>query len=144
MKKKSFHKAFSVKTSPDDALKRISQVDLWWAKDFRGKAKKVKDKFSVHFGTTYVKFQVSELIPNEKVVWKVTDCNLDWIDDKKEWKGTEVIFEISEGKSSTKIDFTHEGLFPDMECYKDCKAGWTEHLKIGLSDLIMKGKGKPL
>ena len=22
---------------------------------------------------------------NKKVVWKVTDCNLDWINNKKEW-----------------------------------------------------------
>ncbi|HET6991577.1 MAG TPA: SRPBCC domain-containing protein, partial [Bacteroidia bacterium] len=144
MGKKNFHKAFKVKASAQEVVKRISEVNLWWAKDFRGKAKKVKDRFSVHFGSTYVKFQVSELIPDEKVVWKVTDCNLHWIHDKKEWRGTDVVFEISEGKSSTKVDFTHAGLFPGMECYKDCKAGWTEHLKIGLADLIDKGKGAPV
>ena len=27
---------------------------------------------------------------------------------------------------------------------KDCKAGWTDHLKIGLADLINKGKGAPV
>ena len=143
MEKKSFHKAFKVKASATEVMEKISQVDLWWAKNFRGKAKKLKDKFSVHFGTTWVKFQISEWVPDEKVVWKITDCNLEWIDEKKEWNGTEVVFEINAGKTSTKIDFIHVGLFPGMECYKDCKAGWTEHLKIGLQDLINTGKGKP-
>ena len=83
-------------------------------------------------------------MPYEKVVWKVTDCNLDWIKNKKEWNGTEVVFKLLEGKKSTQIDFTHVGLVPGVECYKDCETGWTEHITVSLVNFINKGKGMPV
>ena len=88
---------------PQEAMKKISQVNGWWAKNFTGKAEKLNDKFSVHFDETFVDFKISELVPNKKVVWKVTDCNLHWIKAKKEWKGTEVVFEISERKMPARM-----------------------------------------
>ena len=110
MEKKNYHRTITVNDSPEEAMKKICQVNLWWAKKVKGKTEKLNDKFTVDFGETFVDFQISELMPNKKVVWKVTDCNLHWIKAKKEWVGTEVVFEISEKKNSTQIDFTHIGL----------------------------------
>jgi hypothetical protein len=87
-------------------------------KKVKGKSEKLNDKFMVDFGEIFVDFQISELMPNKKVVWKVTDCNLHWLNNQKEWNGTEVAFEISEKNKQTKIDFTHIGLVPDFECYE--------------------------
>lgn len=97
----------------------------------------------VDFGETFVDFQISELIPNKKLVWLVTDCNLHWINNKKEWNGTEVVFEISSARDKTKIDFTHIGLVRGAECYEDCEVGWTEHITDSLVKFINEGKGKP-
>ena len=143
MTKKNYHRTIKVNASPEDAMKKIGQVNKWWAKNFTGKAKTLNDKFSVHFGDTFVDFQISELIPKEKVVWKVTDCNLHWIKAKKEWNGTEVIFKISGKKNSTEIDFTHVGLVPGVECYEGCEVGWDYHFKDSLSKYINEGKGTP-
>ena len=138
-----FSYSLSVKASAKDALKKISEVDKWWAKNFKGKAAKLNDEFSVHFGDTFVDFKISEVIPEKKIVWLVTDCNLDWIKDKKEWKGTECIWNLTEKDGKTQIDFVHKGLTPEVECYKDCKTGWTGHLKNSLQKLIDEGKGFP-
>jgi len=143
MEKKNFHATIKVNATAEEALKKISQVNGWWAKKFTGKAGNMNDKFSVHFGETYVDFQISELVPGKKVVWKVTDCNLHWIKTKKEWNGTEVVFEISEKKNSTQIDFTHIGLVPGVECYNDCEVGWTGHITESLVKFINEGKGMP-
>jgi hypothetical protein len=143
MAAKNFHRAFKVNASPEEAMKRISQVNKWWAKKVKGKAEKLNDKFTVDFGETFVDFQISELVPNKKVVWKVIDCNLHWIENKKEWNGNEVVFEITPGRNSSKIDFTHVGLVPGVECYEDCEVGWSRHLAVGLASLINDGKGKP-
>ena len=78
------------------------------------------------------------------MVWKVTDCNLHWINNKKEWNSTEVVFEISEKKNSTQIDFTHVGLVPGVECYQDCETGWNEHVTLSLVKFINEGKGMPV
>ena len=143
MANKSFHTTIQVNASPEETIKKIGQVNKWWAKNVNGKSENLHDNFTVDFGTTWVDFQITELVPNKKVVWKVTDCNLEWIQNKKEWKGTNVVFEISENKNASQIDFTHFGLIPSFECYEDCKTGWTEHVTESLVNFINNGNGMP-
>ena len=143
MQNKNYHTTIYVNTSAEDAMKKISEVNKWWAKKVNGKTEKLNDKFTVDFGNTFVNFQVSELVPNKKVVWKVTDCNLHWINNKKEWNNTEAVFEISEKNGSVKIDFTHVGLNPAIECYNDCERGWNEYIGISLEKFMNEGKGMP-
>lgn len=143
MENKNFHRTITVNASAEEAMKKISQVNRWWAKKLKGTTEKLNDKFTVDFGETYVDFQISELVLDKKVVWKVTDCNLHWINNKKEWNGTEVVFELSEKKSVTQIDFTHIGLVPGVECYESCEVGWTEHVTDSLVKFINEGKGNP-
>ena len=138
-----FSYKLTVKAPAKEALKRISEVNLWWAKNFKGKAAKLNDMFSVYFGDTFVDFKISEVIPGKKIIWLVTDCNLGWIKDKKEWKNTEVIWALTEKDGKTQIDFVHKGLTPESECYESCKPGWTGHLKGSLVKLINDGKGNP-
>ncbi len=142
-KQQDFHYSLTVKASAKEAMKRINQVNLWWAKDFKGKAGKLNDEFSVYFGDTSVNFRISEFIPEKKIIWLVTDCNLDWIKDKKEWKNTEAIWTLTEKGGKTQVDFVHKGLNPDCECYESCKPGWTHHIQNSLLKLIDEGKGFP-
>jgi hypothetical protein len=142
-KQQDFNYSLTVKASAKETMKKISQVNLWWAKNCKGKAGKLNDEFSVNFGDTYVNFRISELIPDKKIIWLVTDCNLQWINDKKEWKNTEVIWMLTEKSGKTHIDFVHKGITPDSECYESCEPGWTHHLKDSLLKLIDKGKGFP-
>jgi hypothetical protein len=143
---KDFSLSFTVKATAKESMKSISLVKLWWAKNFKGKAVKLNDKFSVYFGgseDTFVDFKISEVIPDKKISWLVTDCNLHWIDDKKEWKNTEVIWNLTEKNGKTKIDFVHKGMTPESECYESCKPGWTHHIKDSLVKLIENGEGFP-
>lgn len=143
MANKNFHTIIKVNASAEETLKKVNKINKWWAKKVKGKSEKLNDKFTVDFGTTWVDFQITELVPNKKVVWKVVDCNLEWIKNKKEWNGTDVVFEISEKKNSTQLDFTHIGLVPEAECYEECEAGWTEHVTVSLVKFINEGKGMP-
>ena len=141
---KDFSYSFTGKASAKDTMKRISEVNLWWAKNFKGRAEKLNDKFSVYFGDdTYVNFKISEVIPGKKITWLVTDCNLGWIEDKKEWKNTECIWTLTEKGGKTQVDFVHKGMTPESECYESCKPGWTHHIKDSLIKLIDKGVGYP-
>ena len=143
MKNMNFKRSITINASAEEAMKKISQVNLWWAKKVKGKTEKLNDKFTVDFGETYVDFEIIELVPNQKIVWKVSDCNLHWIKAKKEWNGTEVVFEISKKGNATQIDFTHIGLMPGVECYNDCEVGWNGHLTNSLVKFINEGKGMP-
>jgi hypothetical protein len=140
---KNYHRTVTVNTSPEEAMKKISQVNLWWKKDFLGSAEKLNDKFTVPFGEpSFVDFFVSEFMPGKKVVWKVTDCYLSWFQDKKEWNNTEVVFQLSKENGKTKIDFTHVGLVPEIECYNVCENGWNGHINT-LEKFINEGKELP-
>ena len=143
-KQKDFSYSITVKATAKETMKKISQVKLWWAKDFKGKAAKLNDKFSVYFGDdTSVDFKISEAIPEKKIIWLVTDCNLGWLKDKKEWKNNEVIWSLTEKKGKTEIDFVHKGMNRESECYETCKPGWTHHIKDSLLKLVNEGKGFP-
>jgi len=143
MQGKDFHTTIIVNASAEEAMKKISQINLWWVKNFSGKPEKLNDKFHVPMGETFVDFQITELVPNKKMVWKVTDCYLPWLRDKKEWNGTKVVFEISGKENATQIDFTHIGLVPGIECYNVCEEGWNGHITNSLVKFINEGVGHP-
>jgi len=136
-----YRRTITVNASATEAMKKISQLNFWWKKDFSGSAKQLNDKFTVPFGApSFVDFVVSELVPGEKVVWKVTDCFLPWFQEKKEWNNTQVVFELREEDNKTKINFTHVGLVPGIECYEVCEKGWDGHITESLVKFINEGK----
>ena len=142
MENKSFESSISAKISADEALKKISNVAGWWGVSFSGSAEKQNDKFVVKMtGDSFFDFTVTELIPGKKVVWLITDCNMPWYSDKKEWANTKLIFDLSETNGTTILHFTHEGLTPNLECYKDCDPGWTHWIKTSLFSYFTTGQG---
>jgi len=141
MKQQDYHKSITVPVGSAEVFKNIIKVSDWWTNTFKGSAGKVDDVFKVSFGKTKVDFKVKEIIPDKKIVWQVTDCYLDWINNKSEWKGTEIVWEISEKNNRSKIDMTHIGLIPGIECYKDCETGWNQYVGESLPKLIETGKG---
>ncbi|HVS92156.1 MAG TPA: SRPBCC domain-containing protein [Mucilaginibacter sp.] len=138
-----FNCSTSAKISPAEAIKKISDVPAWWGISFTGSAGKQGDEFVVKMGgESFFNFTVTELIPGKRIVWLVTDCNMPWYSDKKEWADTRLIFDLAENENDvTKLTFTHEGLTPDVECYKDCEPGWTHWIKTSLFSYLTTGKG---
>ena len=52
-------------------------------------------------------------------------------------------FDISKLGDKTQILFTHWGLVPEIECFKDCSNGWNHYLKLSLFPFITTGTGNP-
>jgi hypothetical protein len=77
------------------------------------------------------------------VVWLVLDNHFNFTEDKSEWKGTEITFEISKKGNQSEIRFTHLGLVPEYECFDICSNAWGSYLNGSLRSLIATGKGKP-
>ena len=138
----SFNCSISANISAAEAIKKISNVTDWWGIGFSGNAQKQGDEFVVKMGgESFFNFTVAELIPGKKIVWLITDCNMPWYIDKKEWANTKIIFDLSENNGRTTLNFTHEGLTPEVECYKDCEPGWTHWIKTSLVSYLTTGKG---
>ena len=143
MGNKDFNCSISVNKTPTEAFKAICKVTEWWSKNIEGETEKLNDVFTYRPGETWVTFKITEFIPNKKIVWYATDCFLHWQENKKEWKDTQVVFEISENGNTTKINFTHIGLMPEVECYEGCAKGWTQYIIGSLHKLLTDGKGNP-
>lgn len=143
MSKQNYNHTIAVNVQSAQAFESISQVSKWWATNFEGRAKDRNDRFTVRFGDTFVDFTISEVVPDKKVVWLVTDCNLHWLNDKKEWQHTTIDWEIAEQDSVTQIHMTHVGLIPAMECYSNCEKGWNFFVGESLYKLITEGQGLP-
>ena len=141
MKNQNYKKSFTPNVTPKVAFENILKVNDWWTSSFKGSARNVNDEFNVTFGKTTVDFKVIESVPYKKLVWQVTDCYLDWLKNKTEWKGTSIVWNISDKNNITKIEMTHVGLVPGIECYKDCESGWNQFVGESLQSLITNGKG---
>ena len=143
MEKNDFNCSISASISADEAIKKIANVQDWWGVTFTGNAEKQNDTFIVKMsGDSFFDFTVTELIPGKKVVWLVTDCNMPWYSEKREWANTKLIFDLRENNGVTELNFKHEGLTPDVECYKDCMSGWTHWITTSLFSYFTTGQGK--
>jgi hypothetical protein len=129
--------------TPAATAERISRVADWWTASFTGAAEKVGDTFSVRWGETFVDFAVADFLPAKRIIWRVTDCNLPFVEDRKEWKNTEVVFNISSVAAETTVTMTHSGLQPAVECYETCKAGWNFFITESLQNLLSENLGMP-
>ncbi len=143
MSSQDYHAAISTQAPTGEVLRKIGSVSEWWSKSFEGKSGKAGDTFTVRFGKTFVDFRIARVVPDKKVVWDVVDCNLDWIKDKKEWKGTKIVWEVSTKDGTAQVGMTHVGLVPGAECYKDCKVGWDGYIQKSLFKFLTEGKGLP-
>jgi hypothetical protein len=142
MKKPDYSAAITVDKTPGEVFDSIKSVSKWWSKDFEGNSAELNDEFVIsHPGRHYSKQKLVELIPGKKVVWLVTDSKLNWLEkDQEEWTNTKMIFEITSKGDKTLLDFTHEGLVPEKECYARCEQGWNMVIKERLFEFITDGK----
>ena len=144
MNKQDYTASITVDATPQEAFKNINSVTKWWTEDLKGSSQKLNDEFTVRFGDVHMsKQKLVEVIPDKKVVWLVTDSKLNFIEDESEWTGTKISFELSNNDGKTQIHFTHVGLVPKVECYKDCVRGWDQYIKGSLFKLLTEGKGSP-
>lgn len=135
MKNENFTYSFDTTKTPNEIFNLLLKIPEWWYGVFEetieGKSQRLNDEFTFRAGggAHYTKQQLTELIPDKKVVWKVTESNLSFLSDPEEWRDTKFSFELSPGNGSTHVTFTHEGLVPEVECYDACSSGWTQYLE---------------
>ncbi|TCC96034.1 SRPBCC domain-containing protein [Pedobacter hiemivivus] len=133
-----------VDQSPKAAFDAINNVRGWWSEEIEGHTEKLNDEFDYHYQDVHrCKMRLIEVIPEKKVVWLVLDNYFKFTEDKSEWIGTKVIFEIEKKDNKTQIRVTHQGLVPEYECYDICVNAWTQYVQQSLFNLITKGKGEP-
>ena len=144
MENNSFTIGFLVDHGPMEIFNAINNVRGWWSEEIEGISDEVGSEFLYHYQDVHrCKIKIIELMPAKKVVWLVLDNNFSFTTDKTEWIGTQIIFDIAEKEGGTQVNFTHDGLVQEYECYTACVNGWTQYIGASLPALISTGKGKP-
>ena len=145
MKQKDFSATLSVDQSPEEVFDAINNVRGWWSEEIDGSTDKLGAEFKFHYKDFHRSTQkITEFVPGKKVVWHVSEAKLNFVKNKTEWTGTDVVFEINRKGKKTELRFTHLGLVPAFECYGDCSGAWGLYINDSLRSLITKGKGQPI
>src|SRR4249919_299867 len=144
MENQNFSTTILVDQTPKEVFDAFNNVRGWWSENVEGDTHKLNDEFIYHYKDIhYCKLKLIELVPDQRVVWLVLDNYFKFTEDKSEWKGTKLVFDISQKDDQTGIRFTHEGLVPQYECYEVCREAWTNYITNSLRGLITTGKGQP-
>lgn len=133
-----------VDQSPEEVFHAINQVRDWWSGEIEGITNEPGAEFTYTVpGVHFSKQKITGFIPGKKVEWAVTDATLSFVNNQNEWKGTSICFDIEEKNGRTEVQFTHAGLVPQHECYKDCSNAWNLLINGNLKNLIATGEPQP-
>ena len=123
MSKQDYTTSFTVDQTPKQAFDAINNVRGWLSGEIEGPTSKLGDEFTYRYKDIhYSKQKLIEVVPDQKVVWLALDSYLNFAEDKTEWNGTKIIFEIARKDGKTEVRFTHQGLVPQIECSKTARS----------------------
>lgn len=150
MTENSYTTTVTIDRSPAEVFDAINDVRGWWSEEVEGDTDRVGAEFAYrgHDDADTVehlsRIRVTELVPGQRVVWQVLDNYMSFIDDQREWKGTEIRFELSPVATGTELRFTHVGLVPSYECFDVCKDAWALYIRNSLPAFVTTGVGLPI
>lgn len=121
-----------------DALTSLSGVAGWWS-PVTGSAAAGGELSLVHRHDDPLVMSVDTADQSRMVVWTVLSYPLN-----PEWVGTRITFLLRPSQNGgTTLEFRHQGLTPQLECYEHCSRGW-DHFIPSLRDYVETGTGTPL
>jgi len=131
-----------IKATPENVCKALTDTEKlaqWWTTDTRGSGAKVGDTIEFWFpGGFCQKFDVKELEPGKRVVWKSPKGQ-----GADEWEDTEVAFDLSTDEKQTFIQFRHSGWRESTAFQGHCSMRWAVFL-LSLKEVLERGKGRPI
>jgi hypothetical protein len=92
--------------------------------------------FKVSWGEPWYQFEVVKYIQDQEMTWKCIDANqkIDGLPGvEKEWVGTEISWNFkSLDNDKCLLEFEHQGLVPELLCFKFCSSSWEHFLEDSL------------
>jgi hypothetical protein len=138
MSDQSYTTTIVVDRTPDDVFAAINNVRGWWTGEIDGSTDELGAEFTYRYENLHRSTQrITELVPGKRVVWHVVDADINFVEDKGEWNGTDIVFDISERDGKTEVRFTHVGLVGQFECYDSCSDAWGFYVNGSLRNFIL-------
>lgn len=145
METNAFTTSLLVDQTPEEVFEAVNNPQKWWPGEIAGGSQNINDEFSYRYEDFHYSLQkVIEMVPDQKVIWLVAESQLSFTEDIYEWTGTKIIFDISAEGDKTRLNFTHQGLVPEIECFGSCSGAWSRIIQQSLYSLITTGQGLQL
>jgi uncharacterized protein YndB with AHSA1/START domain len=120
------------------AVSTVAGLSGWWTTDTGGSPEPGGDlRFTFRDGSAVMR--VTERLPAARERWTCLGHS-----GQPEWAGTTVTFLLAEVDTGvTRLEFTHGGLRPHLDCYEQCSSGWN-YLMGSLTSYAETGTGRPV
>lgn len=131
------HRIGIVSPSADDvfaALTTLEGLSGWWTADTTGDPG-LGGKIAFRFPQGGFDMEVIELVPGERVRWRVVDGPPEWIDTVIDWQ-------LSRSGDFTIVLFAHQGWAEPGPFLAHCSTKWAVFLQ-SLKALLETGHGAP-
>ena len=136
-----YAKHIHISASPEwvyDALSSADGFAAWWAPATGSAAEGGALRVTFAGIEDPLVLQVERAKRPATATWNVRGCS--FLPDRA---GTTATFTLSpSGDGGCDVQFQHQGLRPDLECYDMCSAGWDQYVP-SLRDHIETGTGNP-
>jgi Activator of Hsp90 ATPase homolog 1-like protein len=137
MSASSIEIVFVTDRTPAEAYAMIVDPRRWWDGEFDGPTDVLGGEFSYVVPDLHRSVQrVTELVPGERVVWRVVDAHLTFLADPAEWTGTDIVFDLVPTSAGTEVRFVHRGITPEVECYDRCAPAWRHFVGARLRGVL--------
>ena len=134
-----FRSTTTFAAAPDAVFSALTDLDAltgWWTPAAGGADAGGTLRFLM--GDQEVVMRVDDADRPNRVRWSVLVC-----EPAPDWVGTTIIFDLAPAGAGTELRFHHCGLHPGLECFDQCRAGWT-HFLGSLVDYVDRGAGTPI
>ena len=118
------------------ALTKPNEIVRWWSDEAQVEPEVGSlGEFRFRPPAGVLRFEVAELITDEKVYWISKQ-------GPPQWAGTNVTWRLTPVQNGTKLVFTHDGFVQIDEAYEQTRKNW-EYFLNSLKSYIETGKGTP-
>ena len=133
-----------IDSAPKEIFSAILDTRNWWNESIVGSSSRVGDEFAFEVqGLHRTRIEVTEVVPHERVEWRVLDNAFAFVADQTEWIGNRIVFELRPDGDATILTFTQYGLVPEYECFDVCSNAWRFFVADSLRNLAESGRGMP-
>jgi uncharacterized protein YndB with AHSA1/START domain len=122
-----------------DAIATRNGIAAWWTPLISGTVG-LRKEFQLGFEglDEIIRIRVDEARNPKIVRWTVREHS-----GLPEWNGTSIAFALTKLEArKTTLHFQHNGLVPQLACYRDCRAGW-DHFLDSLASVAAGSPGSP-
>ncbi|MCG7899965.1 MAG: SRPBCC domain-containing protein [Candidatus Thiodiazotropha weberae] len=123
-----------------------AEIDQWWTTNCNV-ITQVGDRVTFRFDSTYWVMEVVRLSENRLIELLCIEAH--HLHEglpasiEKEWEGTKLKWALKAVDGATQVDFIHEGLVSELDCYEICEQGWNFYFASSLKEYLETGRGSP-